>query len=276
MRVCGDFAGSRSRQLLLTQPRPRKGPVQPSRCCVRCSSAWVLWPHAWHTNAAWVTRLSAPVCPQASQRSKVCLGSTSNKLRPACSALARSIENELSPASVSNASIQASFRRCAAAQELAGIRVGDGFGAAQQVGDREVLDRDEVVRSDEGAGGLVVEVAALVGDLAMPRSHCLARCPPVVRAALLFCEPLLGRRQPGRRRSCPTGIGQPVAVGGGGEIRDADVNSDLAPGGGQRRKRHIIARQDQHPVSALPANLDGLDPAYHRSVYGRLHPADAL
>ena len=205
MRVCGDFAGSRSRQLRLTQPRPSKGPVQPSRCCVRCSSAWVLWPHAWHTNAAWVTRLSAPVCPQASQRSKVCLGSTSNKLRPACSALARSIENELSPASVSNASIQASFRRCAAAQELAGIRVGDGFGAAQQVGDREVLDRDEVVRSDEGAGGLVVEVAALVGDLAMPRSHCLVALPPGCSSRASFLRAASGPSPTGSPTFVPNG-----------------------------------------------------------------------
>ncbi len=48
------------------------------------------------------------------------------------------------------------------------VWVGHWLGTAQQVGNRQVLDRDHVVRPDELPSQFVVEVPALVRDLAVP------------------------------------------------------------------------------------------------------------
>ena len=60
----------------------------------------------------------------------------------------------------------------------------DGFGPPQHFGDRQILYHDQVVGGEESADGLVVKVAPLVGDFAVPRGHRLTAPAPVIRSPL--------------------------------------------------------------------------------------------
>ena len=60
----------------------------------------------------------------------------------------------------------------------------DGFGPPQHFGDRQILYHDQVVGGEESADGLVLNVAPLVGDFAVPRGHRLTAPAPVIRSRL--------------------------------------------------------------------------------------------
>ena len=122
----------------------------------------------------------------------------------------------------------------------------------------------------------MVKVAALVGDLAMPRGHRLARCLSVVRAPLLASQPPLGGREARRRRTGPTGILYLDAVGRGYKTGDPDVETNLPVGRGHWVCGYVVTGQDQHPMSSLAADLDRLDPPQHFPVRADLDLADPL
>ena len=106
--------------------------------------------------------------------------------------------DELPPARIGDTSVQPGLRGCTVGQELAGVvGVGDGCGPAHHGGDRQVLDGDQVIGLHERAGGFVVEVAAAVGDLAMPCSQRLTSAAPVLGPRFGAGQPLLRCGQPG-------------------------------------------------------------------------------
>jgi hypothetical protein len=129
---------------------------------------------------------------------------------------------------------------------------------------------------DERPGRVVVEVAALVGDLAVPGRHRRSGSTTVVRAPLLAGQGLLGGGQPGGGDPPKARIGHMSAVGGGGEASDPEIDTDCRPGGRQGPHRHLVARQDEHPPAPLAANLNGLDPALDPAVGGDPHVPDSL
>jgi len=100
--------------------------------------------------------------------------------------------HELAPARIGNASIQAALGGGPVGQELPGVgRVRNRIGSAQHVADFEVLHRQERIAPHQLQRGLVVGIAALVGDLAMPGRDRLPRPLAVVRATPFGREPLL-------------------------------------------------------------------------------------
>ena len=110
------------------------------------------------------------------------------------------------------------------------VRVRDRFHRSNHVPDVQAFDRDQVVPFDQSAGGLVVEIAALVRDLPMPRGNSLALGCAVVRAALRPGQPLLRLSELGVRGPRPTRILDVLVVAGCGERRDTDVHPGLAAG----------------------------------------------
>ena len=67
-----------------------------------------------------------------------------------------------------------------------------------------------------------------------------------------------------------------LAVGGGGEADDPDIDTDRGPGGFKGPGGHLVTGQDQHPAAPFAANLDRLDPALDLAVDGDLHVPDPL
>jgi hypothetical protein len=122
----------------------------------------------------------------------------------------------------------------------------------------------------------VVKVLALIGDLA---PTCRDRFPltvSVLRPPFRALQSLLRGSEPLRGGATKTRILNVLAVAGGGETGDPDIDAGLTPGRRQRTHRHLIARQDQHPAPPAALNLDRLDPPYHRAVHVDLDLADAL
>ena len=82
---------------------------------------------------------------------------------------------EIPPARVADTCIKPGFCRRPIGQKLARlVGVGFGFSPPQHVFDFEVFDREKVVAGHQFAGLLVVEVFALVSDLAVPGGHSFA------------------------------------------------------------------------------------------------------
>ncbi len=101
------------------------------------------------------------------------------------------------------------------AAELAPPAVADRPGqapVADHVGDREVLDRDQVVAADQAGGGLVQEVAAGVGDLAVGPGDLGPCLGPVGRAFPATGEAALVAGEAGSPALQVAGIGDPLAV----------------------------------------------------------------
>jgi hypothetical protein len=67
-----------------------------------------------------------------------------------------------------------------------------------------------------------------------------------------------------------------LALGGGGEADDTNIDTDRCSGRFERPGRHLVTGQDQHPAAPLAANLDGLDPTLDLAVDGDLHLSDPL
>ena len=81
---------------------------------------------------------------------------------------------EIAPARIADASVEPGLGPGPVGQKLPRIvEIGDGLGPAHHVGDLQILHHQQVVRLHEPAGVFVVEILALVGDLAVPRRHCL-------------------------------------------------------------------------------------------------------
>jgi len=184
---------------------------------------------------------------------------------------------ELCPARVGDACVQPGLGRRSVGQEGSGdIRVGEGPGTADHVGDLQALDDDDVVVGHECLGGLVVEVSPAVGHLAMPGGHRLPGRPAVIRAPLLSSEGLLGHLQLARRLGAPAGVVDVVALGGDSEAGDAHVDAYHRSGRLYEPERHVIPGEHEHPAPALPVDLHGLDPSLDLAVRAHLHIADTL
>ena len=185
--------------------------------------------------------------------------------------------DELPPPSVTYASVESGLGGGPIGQERAGlIRIRQRLGTATHVGDRQIFHNKQVIGRNQRPGGLVVEVAALVGDLAVPSSDCLSPVLPVVRTTPCSGQRPLGSGQTRGRTAPPAGVTDVHSVGGGCETGDSHIDTDVPPGGRQRVDGYIVAGQDQRPPPTLAADLDGLDPAENLPVRTDLHLPDAL
>ena len=175
----------------------------------------------------------AHLLPQRWQSTLVPAGFTSTTRRPASAALpVRMLVNWAQPAS-RIAFVQPGLRGSPVRQEGPCLaRVGLGYWTSGHSGRVQVLQRDHVTLVDQRPRCFVVEVAAPVADLAplrgqrppdplaVPRPR-----PGAGLAALQLRDHLRRRRQESR-------IGDHLAVAGGQEPGHAQINADLAPGGG--------------------------------------------
>ena len=95
---------------------------------------------------------------------------------------------------------------CPVWQECSGIvGVGAGLRPPDHIRDLQVFDEDQVVVGDQFSGFVVVQVAALVGDLAMPGGDSLGSGTAIVRAPLFAGQALLCRSEPAGRGDAPSG-----------------------------------------------------------------------
>src|SRR5271163_2499536 len=185
--------------------------------------------------------------------------------------------DELTPASVTDRTVEPRLRPSPIREivpRVGGFR--DGFGPAQHVRDLQVLHDDQVVSGGELAGLFVMKVLTLVSDLAMPGRDGLPSQISVDRSSLRTGQPLLGCGQSSRGSARPPRILDVLPGAGGGKANDADVDTDLTAGHGQRIGWDVITRQHQHPAPPLPLDLDRLHPARHLAVQINLDLADAL
>ena len=67
-----------------------------------------------------------------------------------------------------------------------------------------------------------------------------------------------------------------LTVAGGRETANADVDTGLAAGRGQRVRRDVVTRQHQHPLPALTLDLNRLHPPLHPAMHLNLDLADTL
>jgi hypothetical protein len=105
---------------------------------------------------------------------------------------------ELSPAGVMDASVQAGLGGGPVGQEpalMVGIR--PGAGSPDHVPDLQVLHDQQAMVGDERPGRVMVEVAALVGELAVPGRDRRSGSTTVVRTPLLAGQGLLSVAQLG-------------------------------------------------------------------------------
>ena len=180
--------------------------------------------------------------------------------------------DELPPRSVTNASVESGLGGGPVLQERSGfVGIREGFCTTAHVGDCQILHNNQVIARNECPGGFVVEVATLVGDLAVPSSGCLSPVPPVVRGTLRPGQPNLRASQTRGRSALPAGVTDVYSVGGGCETSDSQIDSDLPPSAWQRINWDVVARQDQRPPPTLAADLNCLDQADDLSVRSDLH-----
>src|SRR4029453_4973179 len=97
--------------------------------------------------------------------------------------------------------------------------------------ERGARGRAAGVAGDESPCSVVVEVAPLVGELAITGRNRLPGVATVVGTSLLAGQDLLGGAQPSGSTPPPARVGHVLAVGGGGEAGDPDVDADRGPGG---------------------------------------------
>ena len=175
-----------------------------------------------------------------------------------------------------DASVQAGLGGGPVRQEPARlVRIGTGSRSPDQVADPQVLDDQQAVAGDE-CPCRMVEVAALVGELAMTSRQRVAGPTTVGRPPPFTGQGLLGGGQPGGGDPPVARIGHTLAVASGGEAGDPDVDPDRGLSGFQGPGGHLVTRQDQHPAAPFAANLNGLDPAFDLAVDGDLHLPDPL
>jgi hypothetical protein len=185
--------------------------------------------------------------------------------------------DELTPASVTNTSIESRLGGSSVVQEHARL-IGSGhrLRSAQHVGDRQILHHDQFVAANKVTGGLVVKIATAIGDLAVP---CRDRLPPLamtLRSGPGTHQSPLRRGKFPRCDTMPAGVFDVRAVGRGGETGNAQVDASLLARPRRSVDGHIVTGQDQHPVAAFTANLDRLHPANYRAMRRDLDLANPL
>ncbi len=177
--------------------------------------------------------------------------------------------DEITPAGVDDTPVEPRLGGAAIWHERSSrFRAAHGSGAADHVGDRQVLHHDQVIGLNELQGSLVVEVAPSVGNFAMSGSHCLTFARPVIGAPLGSGEPPLCSRQ----LTCakPPRIVNVLTVGGCSKATDAQIHTDLLSGGRQRTTSYLITRKDQHPAAPLSPDLDRLHSSKDLAMCGDL------
>src|SRR5208282_5532415 len=138
------------------------------------------------------------------------------------------------------------------APELAPAAVADRPGqvpVADHVGDREVLDRDQVVAADQAGGGLVQEVAAGVADLSVGPGYLGLRPAAAGRATLAPGQPPLVAGEVAGPALQVTGVGDPLAVRRHREAGDAQVDAGCSPGSRPGRRSARVDREGHVPAA---------------------------
>src|ERR1035441_2297779 len=101
--------------------------------------------------------------------------------KPSVFRLSGQNRDDLPPASITDTPTKTRFGASPVRKERAGIvGIGHRFGPPQHVGDRQILDHNQLIAFDQSVRGLVVKISALIGDLAMPRRYCLAPKRPTL------------------------------------------------------------------------------------------------
>jgi hypothetical protein len=122
-----------------------------------------------------------------------------------------------------------------------------------------------------------VKVAALVGDLAVHGPHPGGGLAPAMRAPLAPGHQALGRGQSPEGALEIAGVGHELALGGGHQLLDAQVDAHgragRGPGLGLVHREHHAGE----PPPPLPAQHAGLGRAVNRPAVGlELHVTNAL
>jgi hypothetical protein len=170
--------------------------------------------------------------------------------------------DELPPASVTYASIEASFCSRSVRQVAAGmVGVCGRLSTTQHVGDSQIFDRDQVIAAHQIAREFVMKIAALVCRLAMPSCHRILMAQPVFRPWPCTGQASLSPDKFACGGPCPARILHVEAVRGGGETGNTQIDADLTIGCRERSAGDIVAGQDQHPALAFAADLNCLYPA---------------
>ena len=139
--------------------------------------------------------------------------------------------------------------------------------ALDHVVDVEVLDRDEAEPLDERPRGLEMEVLALTVDLLVVASEDGACLAATVAPTELAAEPPLRSRERCFCRTLVTRVRDGAAVAERREMRESDVDADLARSCCQRRiRRHIVAGEQDVPARRLPAKGRSLDGSPDRTM----------
>ena len=185
--------------------------------------------------------------------------------------------DEVAPARVRDTSVETGLGRCPVGQEATrASRIRCGSGPTQHIGDRQVFHCDQFVPSNELSRDFVVKVATGVGNLTVSGGHRFASANTVVGAALSTAEPVLCSRQLFGPVASQARIFNVFTVGGSGEGDDTHIYAGTPSRGRQRISGYLVTGQDQHPPTALSADLDRLHPPPHLAVRGNLHLPDAL
>src|SRR5271157_5042916 len=121
-----------------------------------------------------------------------------------------------------------------------------------------------------------MEIAALIGHLAMPRRHRLAATLPILRTTTGVLQPPLCGRQLVGCGAPPAGILHVLPIARGGETSNTDIDADRPTCTRKRSGRHVITGQDEHPAAALAANLKRFYSPRHHAVSADLDLPDAF
>src|SRR4029453_3196829 len=177
---------------------------------------------------------------------------------------------ELSPAGVQDRPVEPGLLRHVPPGPFNGATSGGG-----QAANSQVLQRQHIVRVNQGAGGLVVEVAPLVADLA-PFPGTRPPEPPAVARAERGA--FLSALQTGN--TCLCGGEEPRVrdddtVARGEEPRHPDVDADRVATGWERLGV-CFGANDHVPAAAFPFELQRLPPPCDRAMLPDLEVPDGL
>ena len=107
-----------------------------------------------------------------------------------------------------------------------------------------------------------MKILALVGDLAVPCGHGLPFDLAVAPATLRPLQPMLRCSQPIPGAMSPSRIIDTGAGAESGETDNADIDTGLLAGPGQRAGRHFVTREHQRPAPARSFDLNRLPTAH--------------
>ena len=139
------------------------------------------------------------------------------------------------------------------------------------VADSQHLDGDHLVLVDQTGRELVQEVPANVDNAGMCPGDLAPRLRAVLRAFLLFRQPTLQLCELRFMLAKDVGSGDLLAAGEDGEVRQPQVDADLAADFGQRLHRVIAQHGDEVPPGCVARDRDR---RHARGLRNRAREAD--